>query len=154
MEDAADIPNFIFNIERKLDELMDTQRRSLEMLNAQEQLTKFGLDGFRERIINEHRKRDAVGFREHLSEIILNDKELRHPHIKILNYLADQYDYSEGRFKEVHFSKIVSECRVGKNKAKGYLDLLVAKGLIESRSDGYRVFYRIKTEGSIQNNLE
>ena len=143
MENAADIQDIFFNIDRKLSELMEVQRQSLEMLNAQEQLTKFGLDGFIKKVLKEHQKKDAAGFKEYLSEIILNDKELRHPHIKILNYLADQYDMQAGNFMDVHFSKIVGECRVGKNKAKGYLDLLVAKGLIESRSDGYRVFYRI-----------
>ena len=143
MENVADIQDIFFNIDKKLAELMDVQRQSLEILNAQDQLTKFGLDGFRERIIKEHQEKDSAGFKEYLSEIIMNDKELRHPHIKILNYLADQYDFKTGEFLHVHFSKIVSECRIGKNKAKGYLDLLIEKGLIESRTDGYRVFYRI-----------
>jgi hypothetical protein len=70
--------------------------------------------------------------------LIIDDKELRHPHIKILNYLSDQFDMQTGKFEEVNFSKIVKECRVGNNKAKGYLDLLVEKGLIKSMSEGHR----------------
>ncbi|CAB1062171.1 hypothetical protein D1BOALGB6SA_6947 [Olavius sp. associated proteobacterium Delta 1] len=60
--------------------------------------------------------------------------------MKILNHLAAQYDFNKGIFMEVDFSKLVKECRIGKNKAKDYLDLLVKKGRIESRSDGYRVY--------------
>ncbi|VTR66899.1 hypothetical protein DESC_530013 [Desulfosarcina cetonica] len=146
MKNAADIQDIFFYIayiDKKLDALMAAQQQSVEILNAQDQLTRHGLDGFRERVIKESRMQDVGGFREHLSEIMLNDKELRHPHIKILNYLADQCDMHTGKFKEVHFSKIVEEARVGKNKAKGYLDLL-DKGLVECRSDGYRVYFRIK----------
>ena len=45
---------------------------------------------------------------------------------------------------DVHLSKIVREAKIGKNKAKGFMDLLIKKGLIESRSKKYRVFYQIK----------
>jgi predicted transcriptional regulator len=60
-----------------------------------------------------------------------------YPHKKILDFLIEQYDYEKDNFKKVHFSKIVKECRIGKNKAKEYFDFLIKKGLIDTRTDGY-----------------
>ncbi|MDA2934366.1 hypothetical protein MYX82_08480 [Acidobacteria bacterium AH-259-D05] len=72
------------------------------------------------------------------------DKDLSYPHTKILNALLDQYNFSEHRFKEIHFSRLVREARLGKNKAKGYLSLLEQKGYIEKRNDGYRKFFKVR----------
>ena len=52
-------------------------------------------------------------------------------------------------FTEIHFSRLVREARIGENMAKSYLDLLLRKGYIEIRDDGYRKFYRIKTPSAI-----
>jgi len=78
--------------------------------------------------------------------LIRQDKSLRYPHRKILDFLIEQYDYQKGKFREIHFSRIVKECRLGKNKAKEYLDYLAEKGLIDSRSDGYRKFYGVRAD--------
>ena len=74
---------------------------------------------------------------------IRNDKALRFPHRKILEFLLSQYDFQERIFKEVHFSKLVREASVGKNMAKTYLSFLEQTGYVEKRDDGYRVFFKI-----------
>jgi len=51
-----------------------------------------------------------------------------------------------GIFREAHFSKIVKECRLGKNKAREYLDFLVERGYINRRPDGYRVWYGVVSD--------
>ena len=71
------------------------------------------------------------------------DNELTFPHRKILEFLLNQYDYQTQQFKEVHYSKLVRDARLGKNKAKAYLDFLTAKNYIEKRNDGYRVLYKL-----------
>lgn len=72
------------------------------------------------------------------------DTELRFPHRKIMDCFLGEYDPASDRCPEIHFSKIVKLARLGKNKAKGYLALLETKGYIETRTDGYRVFYTLK----------
>lgn len=72
------------------------------------------------------------------------DKELRHPHRKILARLLDEFDFLEGQFQEIHFSKLVKEAHVGKNAARSYLSLLETKGYISARNDGYRKFLRMR----------
>ncbi|MDA2933576.1 hypothetical protein MYX82_04465 [Acidobacteria bacterium AH-259-D05] len=77
------------------------------------------------------------------SERIRCDKDLRFPHRKILDFLLTQYDFSKNEFKEVHFSRLVREARLGKNKAKSYLSLLEQKGYVKQRNDGYRKLFSI-----------
>lgn len=72
------------------------------------------------------------------------DKELRYPHRKILDVLLSKFDYQTGIFQEIHFSKLAREARVGKSIAKKYCAFLEAKGYIQKRSDGYRIFFKIK----------
>lgn len=81
---------------------------------------------------------------DRLSEIFRRDAMLRYPHRKILDFLLSQYDFRTESFKEVHFSRLVRESRIGKNMANTYLKPLEDKGYIERRSDGYRVFFKIK----------
>lgn len=116
----------------------------LEILRCQNQIAMHGIEGLKVRPDQEKRTTAADEFRAALYEKIRNDLELRHPHMKIIHYLAGQYNYQEGSFLEVHYSRLVKECRIGKNKASEYLGLLIDKGLIETRSDGYRRFYMIK----------
>jgi len=73
-----------------------------------------------------------------------HDKDLRYPHLKILDFLDGEFDSTKNEFKEVHFSKLVKESRVGKNMAKSYLSLLEQKGYIQKRSDGYRIFFKLR----------
>ncbi len=77
-------------------------------------------------------------------EKIRNDPEIRHPHRKIMETLINEYDYLKKQFKPIHFSKIVKESKVGKNKAGEYLDLLSKKGFILKEETGYRTFYKIR----------
>ena len=71
------------------------------------------------------------------------DSELRYPHRKLLDVLLLEFDATEGAFQGIHFSRLVKSARVGKNMAKRYLTLLEARGYVQKRSDGYRVFYAI-----------
>ena len=73
---------------------------------------------------------------------IFSDTDLSHPHRKILEYLLQQYDHETQSFKEVHFSKIVREARIGKNMAKEYFAFIEERNYVERRTDGYRVYYR------------
>lgn len=102
-----------------------------------------GLEGLKAEFIQDQKTRDAAGIKKILFERIREDKELRHPRVKILNHLAAQYDFNKDLFMEVNFSRLVKDCMIGKNKAKEYFDLLIKKDLIESRTDGYRVYYRM-----------
>jgi len=79
-----------------------------------------------------------------LYEKIRNDKDLRFPHRKILDCLLGQFDFSTKDFKELNFSRLVKEARVGKNMAGSYLRLLEEKGYISVRDDGYRKWVRVK----------
>lgn len=139
-----DIVDLFYYFDKKLAEMMSIQRESLEILNAQDQIARYGLEGYKAKVIQDEKNKDVSSLKESLFERVRNDKELRHPHIKILNFLADQYDLQKNQFIDANFSKIVKECRIGKNKAKEYLDLLIEKALIETRTDGYRVYYRVK----------
>lgn len=103
-----------------------------------------GIEGYKRKISNGFNAKEKTLIKEKLFEMIRKDNTLRHPHRKIMNFLIEQYDYGQGKFREVHFSRIVKECRLGKNKAKEYLDLLVEKGVLETRSDGYRRFYWVR----------
>lgn len=106
---------------------------ALSMGRDQYLLFTAGIHGYRDRIISDYKARcpNPLPF----------DKTLGHPHKKILEYLSDKFDHPSGKFNEVNFSKIVKECRLGKNMAKGYLDTLVEKGYLCRRDDGYRVWY-------------
>jgi len=77
------------------------------------------------------------------TEKIRNDKDLRFPHRKILEFLLGQYDFEKKEWREVNFSRIVREARIGKNKAKSYLTLLETKGYVEKREDGYKKWWRV-----------
>lgn len=137
MENPRDTGDIFHYLDKRFAELMAIQKQSLDILDFQNRIAMHGLEGIMP-------KRKDSEIMEALHKRIRDDRELRHPHVKILNYLAGQFDYENSRFEEVNFSKVVRECRIGKNKAKEYLDLLIGKGLIESRTDGYRVFYRVK----------
>jgi hypothetical protein len=78
-------------------------------------------------------------------ERIRADRELRFPHRKVLDCLLGQYDFSERAFKEMHFSKLVKEARLGKNMAKSYISFLEERGYLQTRDDGYRKFIRIRS---------
>lgn len=79
--------------------------------------------------------------REQWLRRIYDDQGLRHPHQKILNFLANQYDYQVQQFRPVHFSKLVREAHIGKNVAREYLTYLEEKGYVVRRSNGNRVYY-------------
>lgn len=119
--------------------------KSLNILNEYNFLFSHGINGYREELLKKYNLKEGFNKKEKIYSQIRNDNSLRYPHKKIMEFLIEQYDYGKDRFKEVHFSKIVKECRIGKNKAKEYLDFLIKKGFIESSTDGYRRFYWIKT---------
>lgn len=69
---------------------------------------------------------------------------LRFPHRKILDALLARFDYTSHSFQEANFSALVKEAHIGKNAAKEYLEFLEQKGYILRRSDGYRLFFKIR----------
>lgn len=78
-----------------------------------------------------------------VNERLRSDKDLKHPHRKIVECLLDQFDVQQGIFQEVQFSNLVKKSRIGKSAAKGYLQFLEGKSYVEKRSDGYRLYFRL-----------
>lgn len=111
--------------------------QSLSISRKHDLILTHGIVGYKSK------SRGSHGAPVKLYAMIRQDKSLRYPHRKILDFLIEQYDYEKGVFKEVHFSKIVRECRLGKNMAKNYLEFLVEKGYLGRRDDGYRVWYSV-----------
>ena len=74
---------------------------------------------------------------------MLADQSLRYPHRKIVEYLLTQYDHQRQQYIEIHFSELVRKARLGKNFAKSYLLHLIKHNYIQSRNDGYRLFFRL-----------
>jgi len=101
-----------------------------------------GLEAFKSRQMN---VASAVDFQAAWLARIHADTQLRFPHRKILEFLLRQYDFRARAFSKVHFSRLAREARVGKSRAKAYLSLLIAKGYVEEESDGYRVYYRLRS---------
>ena len=123
--------------------LVDGLKRMQEQLDKAQPFFRFfdaGLSAYRNEIV----KSNSNQLVAQLSERIRNDRELRFPHRKLLDFLLGQFDYSKQQFKEIHFSQLVKEARVGKNAAKAYLEFLEQKGYILRRSDGYRLFCKIR----------
>ncbi len=142
----ATLKNIISKIEN-IEELESEEIKILKDLSKnnehKEYLISHGIEGF-EKFITENLektiKSDTTG---RLYAFFIKDKSLGHPHHKILSFLLEQYDYEKNVFESIHFSKLVKECKIGKNKAKEYLDVLVEKGYVQSHDDGYRVWYSI-----------
>ena len=111
----------------------------------------FGIFDNGVRVYTENLLKEAGGSRskqvlEHWRSRIRDDKDLRFPHRKILQALMEEYDFSTGEFRPVHFSRLVREARVGKNMAKSYLSLLQEKGIVAMHDDGYRKWFRIRAD--------
>ena len=104
------------------------------------------MEAYRTRLLHENR---FGRIRQELLARISVDPDLRFPHRKLLDFLVGEYDYNKDQFEEVNFSRLVKECKVGKNKAQGYLSVLEQKGFVVRRDDGYRIFFRIRAEAHI-----
>lgn len=130
---AQDILLKLSRIETRLDQFISSGDGIFSVFNA-------GLEAYRGRLLTETRASPANA----LLARIQRDSELRFPHRKILEFLSQQYDFAAQEFKEVFFSEIVRNARVGKNRAGRYLSLLERKGLVEKRHDGYRLFFKIR----------
>jgi len=126
-------------IEAMMHENTKKLTESLDISREHQFLITNGINGYKKRIIGDFKSSPQ----ERLYSKIRTDRTLRHPHRKILDFLIDRYDPVQGVFQEVHFSRIVRECRLGKNKAREYLDYLIARDFLQKRSDGYRVWYVI-----------
>ncbi len=142
------LANELSNLYSKINNIKDLLIKNAEMLKESlsigrehQFLINHGIEGYKRKISNGFKAREKILIKEKLLETVRKDTSLRHPHIKIMNFLIEQYDYVQGKFREVHFSKIVKECRLGKNRAGEYLEFLLEKGFLESRTDGYRRFY-------------
>lgn len=129
------------NIEFIVQRNAEMLKKSLDIFAEQSLLLNHGIKGYIDKLgLRNTEKSDNL---ERLRALVRADKSLRYPHRKIMNYLIEQYDYEKGVFREIHFSKIVKECRIGKNMAKGYLDILTEKGFLIFRADGYRKFFSV-----------
>lgn len=96
------------------------------------------LQSYRERHLSQHSHLLAALFARTIS-----DSNLRWPHRKILDVLLAHFDHTTGEFKDIHFSRLVREARIGKQPAKDYLQLLEARGHIQRRAVRNRILYRI-----------
>ncbi|MFX1453071.1 MAG: hypothetical protein ACFFCM_19710 [Promethearchaeota archaeon] len=121
-------------------------KESLSIGREHQFLINHGIEGYKRKISNGFNSKERTLIKEKIFELIRKDNTLRHPHRKIMNFLIEQYDYGQDKFGEVHFSRIVKECRLGKNKAREYFEFLGEKGFLDTRTDGYRRFYRIKVD--------
>ncbi len=113
-------------------------------------LINSGIDGLKEKIMKENllmlMKHRVLFLKENLL------KKLRQPHRKIIDYLAYLHDTARGKYREVHFTKLVKDCRIGKNKANEYLRFLAENGLVERRDDGYRVWFKFSDQSACEDN--
>lgn len=140
----SEILQKVSGIERSLRESMERIERKL---SAGEEPVSFFADAlqlYRQKhikLLADDKHRTAI---DRLRERFSLDAELCYPHRKILDSLLSRFDFQSGKFFEAHFSELVRQARVGKNRAQGYLALLEAKGYVERRNDGYRHFFRIK----------
>jgi hypothetical protein len=133
-ERVCKIENLLASGIEQLHQDLNAGKEGREFLEA-------GLKAYREKCLRElNAKPDPTAT---IWARIRNAPEIRFPHRKIIECLAARYDFQSKAFEEIHFSKLVKEACVGKNKAKEYLALLEVKGLIASRTDGYRKFFRI-----------
>lgn len=131
----------------KLEQVVTDSLQELEdKLNMGEEtflLFNNGLKAYKERHLYDVKVSDSNIVLNKLSEKFRNDKELRYPHRKILEFLLSQYDFDKSEFNEVYFSQLVKEAHLGKNMADSYLSLLKQKSYIQKRTDGYRTYFKI-----------
>ena len=142
---SKSIDNLNKNIESIKFSLMENNILLKEnLINNQEHqyIFKHGIHGYKEKIKKDLGITESEKLKNNIQILINQYPSLRHPHIKILQFLSNQFDFKTNSFKEIHFSKIVKECRLGKNKAKDYFEFLIQRNLIKFRTDGYRKFYR------------
>ncbi len=121
-------------------------KKNLTIDEGKDFLLHYGLEGYKKKLFDELNVKQKQDVKERMFAKVRQDKRLRLPHKKILEFLIDSYDYEKLVFQEFTFSELVRKCRLGKNKAKEYFDFLADRGYLTKRSDGYdgyRVFYGI-----------
>ena len=57
-----------------------------------------------------------------------------------------QYSFTTNQFVAVHLSRLVKLAHIGKNMAKCYLSLLRDKGYVDVNDDGYRKWFRMRSQ--------
>ena len=134
----------VSSLKRTIDERLGRIEAALEAGIEPARIFSDGLKAYRERTLREELGGRRITAEDRLRHRVRQDSNLSFPHRKILDCLMEKYDLSLEQFQEVHFSKLVREARVGKNRAKAYLSLLEQKGYVEKRDDGYRIFFRLK----------
>jgi len=131
------------DIEQNLSQRLSAIEKELNLSHDAFLIIKDGLQSYKERCLKDLQSSTTAASLNRLYEKIRNDKDLRFPHRKILEFLLGQYDFEKKEWREVNFSRIVREARIGKNKAKSYLTLLETKGYVEKREDGYKKWWRV-----------
>ena len=138
-----DLNSEVKRIGKNIAEKIEPIKKYIEGNGEYDKLIKYGIEGYRNSIIKSIETKEVFNPQSWLFNAIKDNQSLRFPHRKILEYLSQKYDYNSKSFKEINYNKIVKECRIGKNKAKEYIKLLIDKGFIKERFDGYRVWYKI-----------
>ena len=128
-------------LEHALSDQLEPIRKDAEQRSEMDFVVRHGIEGFRRKIETAYEQQAAFNPQAWVAQIVQKDPSLRFPHRKILEFLARQYDYQEKRFKVVNYSRIVKECRLGRRRAKGYLQELGTKQVISRSTDGCRIFY-------------
>lgn len=101
------------------------------------------LQCYKKRLCHKERRERQEATRSRISQKIRGDSELSYPHRKIIDALVERYDYQSNTFQKTHFTELVKAARIGRSRARTYLNLLLQKGYIVEQSDSYRTFFYI-----------
>lgn len=140
----AELLERVSSLRKAMDERLGRIEAAIEAGIEPARVLSDGLRAYRERVLKQEFGGRRITAEDRLRQSVRQDSSLSFPHRKILDCLMEKFDPSTSQFQEVHFSKLVREARVGKSRARVYLNLLEEKGYVEKRGDGYRLFYRLK----------
>ena len=125
-----------------IEEKITGLEKQLENGSATFQLFNDGLKSYKDRILKEAKGTSELSLiLSGIRQKVWNDSELSYSHRRLMECLLNKFDFVTGKFQEVQFSKLVKECKIGKQTARICLELLERKGLIGIRSDGYRKYF-------------
>jgi len=136
-ERVNQLEQVLLNRINRLEELISVGKEGFEFING-------GLKVCRDAMLKESQINAPDGPIAIWNKRIQKDKDLRYPHKKIMEALLEQYDYQQSQFKKTHFSQLVKDAKIGKNKANEYLQMLKNKGYVEQEKTPYRTFFRLK----------
>jgi DNA-binding transcriptional ArsR family regulator len=139
--EVSQILERVQRIETTLAEHLPIIAQHLEDGRYASALFRDGMEAFAERRLKEAHL--STGIVESVLGRARRDPTITYPQRKLLEALASLYDYRTRRFGEISFSKLVRLARVSKSRAKWHLKALEDTKLVRSRTDFYRVYYKI-----------